>query len=235
MANLLTDTGRVEQSVPLLREAFATNPNHPELLWELGYAYRSAGMLEQSVAECERARQLDPGVKINSSALNSLLYLGQYDAFLDRLPNTEDVAFISFYRGFAFYHRNERERARANFDHAYQLDPSLLQAQIGKAISFEIAGNTSKGLEMIRRAESRADERGVRDLEAIYKIAQAYSILGDQSSALRMLQRSLENGFFPYEYLVRDPLLRNLSGKPGFDSVMKIAQARQQTFQKKFF
>ena len=175
MANLLTDTGRVEQSVPLLREAYATNPNHPELLWELGYAYRFAGMLEQSVVECERARQLDPGVKINSSALNSLLYLGHYDAFLDRLPNTEDVAFISFYRGFAFYHKNERERARANFARAYELDPSLLHAQIGKAISFEISGNTAQGLEMLHKAERRVDERGVRDPEAIYKIAQAYS------------------------------------------------------------
>ena len=235
MANLLTDTGRVEQSVPLLREAYATNPNHPELLWELGYAYRFAGMLEQSVAECERARQLDPGVKINSSALNSLLYLGRYDAFLERLPNTEDVAFISFYRGFAFYHKNEREQARANFDHAYELDPSLLQAQVGKAISLEISGRTAQGIALLRKAEHRIDERGVRDPEAIYKIAEAYSILGDQESALRMLQRSVENGFFPYQYLVRDPLLHNLSGQQGFEAAIKTARTRQQAFQEKFF
>jgi len=235
MANLLTDTGRVEQSVPLLREAYATNPNHPELLWELGYAYRFGGMLEQSLAECARARQLDPGVKINSSALNSLLYLGRYDAFLERLPNTEDVAFISFYRGFAFYHKNEREQARANFDHAYELDPSLLQAQVGKAISSEISGRTAQGIALLRKAEHRVDERGVRDPEAIYKIAEAYSILGDQESALRMLQRSVENGFFPYQYLVRDPLLRNLSGQQGFEAAIKTARTRQQAFQEKFF
>ena len=42
MANLLTDTGRVEQAVPLLREALRTNPNNAEIHWELGYAYRFA-------------------------------------------------------------------------------------------------------------------------------------------------------------------------------------------------
>jgi predicted Zn-dependent protease len=30
MANLLTDTGKVEQSVPLLRDALKTNSNHAE-------------------------------------------------------------------------------------------------------------------------------------------------------------------------------------------------------------
>ena len=93
-ANWLTDTGRVEESVPLLRKALHTNPSHAEVHWELGYAYRFAGMLRDSVAECERAREIDPGVKLNSSALNSYLYLGQYDRFLQSLPKTDDTAFI---------------------------------------------------------------------------------------------------------------------------------------------
>jgi TolB-like protein len=44
LANMYTDTGRVEKAVPLLREALKTNPNHAEIHWELGYAYRFAGM-----------------------------------------------------------------------------------------------------------------------------------------------------------------------------------------------
>ena len=45
LANLLTDTGRVEQAVPLLRSVLQDNPNNAEAHWELGYAYRFAGML----------------------------------------------------------------------------------------------------------------------------------------------------------------------------------------------
>jgi DNA-binding winged helix-turn-helix (wHTH) protein/TolB-like protein len=96
MANLLTDTGRVEQAVPLLRDALKANPNQAEVHWELGYAYRFAGMLVESVEQCERARALDPEVKLNTSAFNAYLYLGQYDRFLESLPKGGDVAFIVF-------------------------------------------------------------------------------------------------------------------------------------------
>ena len=76
LANLLVDTGKVEQAVPLLRDALRTNGNSAAAHWELGYAYRFAGMLNESVAECERARQLGL-VKANGSVLNTYLYLGQ--------------------------------------------------------------------------------------------------------------------------------------------------------------
>ncbi len=57
LANLLIDTGKVEEATPLLREALKNNPNHAAMHWELGYAYRFAGMLVESAAECERARK----------------------------------------------------------------------------------------------------------------------------------------------------------------------------------
>ena len=49
LANLLVDTGKVEQAVPLLRDALKTNGNYAAAHWELGYAYRFAGMLDESV------------------------------------------------------------------------------------------------------------------------------------------------------------------------------------------
>ena len=109
MANLLTDTGRVEQAVPLLRSVLQDSPNNAEAHWELGYAYRFAGMLKESVEECEKARQNNPQVKISSSAINGYLYLGEYEKFLQSLP-ANDSAYILFYRGLAEYYLNHRER-----------------------------------------------------------------------------------------------------------------------------
>jgi DNA-binding winged helix-turn-helix (wHTH) protein/TolB-like protein/Tfp pilus assembly protein PilF len=63
LANLLVDRGKVEQAVPLLRDALKTNPTHAAIHWELGYAYRFAGMLKESVAECERAPDRSAGSK----------------------------------------------------------------------------------------------------------------------------------------------------------------------------
>ena len=235
LANFFTDTGRAEQAVPLLREALKTNPDRAEVHWELGYAYRFGGMLKESLAECGRARELDPLVKLNNSALNAYLYLGRYDEFLQSLPKTSETAFILFYRGFGEYHKKDWEAAARDFDRAFELDPSLLQAQVGKSLSYAIAKKAAKGLQILHEAEDKIKERDVRDSEAIYKIAQAYSVLGDRASAIRVLGYSIQHGFFAYPYFTADPLLANLHDEPEFARLMKMAQERHQEFRKTFF
>jgi DNA-binding winged helix-turn-helix (wHTH) protein/TolB-like protein/Tfp pilus assembly protein PilF len=234
LANLLVDTGKVEQAVPLLRDALKTNPNYASTHWELGYAYRFAGMLEESVAECERARQLDPFVKgANGSVLNTYLYLGQYKEFLQSLP-VDDSSFILFYRGFGEFHEKEFDQAARDFDRAYELDPTLY-AGIGKALSDSIHQRKAEGLDLLGRLESKIREQGVGDPEAIYKIAQAYAVLGDKVSALRALRMSVEFGFFAYPYLSKDPLLNELHGDPEFDQILNIARQRHEAFKSSFF
>lgn len=148
LANLLVDTGKVEQAVPLLPDALKTNGNYAPAHWELGYAYRFAGMLNESVSECEQARQLDPFVKGNGSVLNTYLYLGQYRKFLDSLP-VDDSSFILFYRGFGEFHEREFDQTSKDFDRAYQLDPTLYTG-IGKALSDSIQRRKEDGLDLLR-------------------------------------------------------------------------------------
>jgi len=234
MANLLTDTGRVEQAVPLLRSVLQTSPNSAEAHWELGYAYRFGGMLKESVAECEEARQYNPQVKINSAALNSYLYQGEYAKFMQSLPSNDSV-YILFYHGFGQYYLNNYERAAKDFDHAFERDPSLLPADVGKALSYSIRHDNASGLELLRQTEGKIEERGVTDAEGIYKVAQAYAVLGDKTSALHMLRHSIGGGFFCYPYFVRDPLLQNIRNEPEFQALMSQARERHEQFKARFF
>ena len=82
-------------------------------------------MLKESASECEQARQIDPLVKGNGAVLNSYLYLGKYDEFLQSLPDVNDSPFLLFYRGFGEYHLKDWKRAAKDFDRAYKLDPTL--------------------------------------------------------------------------------------------------------------
>jgi len=234
LANLLIDTGKVEQAVPLLRETLKNNPNNAALYWELGYAYRFAGMLRESVEQCERALQIDPLVKGNGAVLNAYLYLGEYDKFLRSLPEADDAAFILFYRGFGEYHLKKWDVAAKDFDRAYTLDPTLY-TQIGKAFSEGIARKNPEGLELLRQLEDKIQKRGVSDPEATYKIAQGYAVLGDKVSALRMLRASIEHGFFAYPYFMNDPLLGSIHGEPEFQELMSIANQRYTAFKNRFF
>jgi DNA-binding winged helix-turn-helix (wHTH) protein/TolB-like protein len=235
LANMYTDTGRVEKAVPLLRDALKTNPNHAEIHWELSYAYRFAGMLPESVAEAERARQLDPGVKLNTSTPNGYLYLGQYDRFLQSLPRTDDAALIVFYRGLGEYYRKNFDQAATNFDHAFALDRSLLQAETGRAISLWIGRQNAAASGILHALDARINERGVIDPEAMYKVAQAYAIIGDKASALRILGQSIDDGFFPYPYFATDPLIDDLRSESAFAQLMSVARQRHERFKSLFF
>jgi TolB-like protein len=234
MANLFTDGGRVEQAVPLLRGVLASNPNKAEAHWELGYAYRFGGMLDDSVRECELARRIDPEVKINSSALNSYFYRGQYDAFLASLPRIDSV-YILFYRGLGEYYKQDYANATAHWDRAFAQDPSLLQAEIGESMADGIRRRNDEGLRLLHATEGKIEARGVTDAEGIYKVGQAYAVLGDKTSALRLLRRSIEGGFFCYPYFVSDPLQETLHGDPAFEQLMELARQRHEQFRSRFF
>jgi TolB-like protein/Flp pilus assembly protein TadD len=234
MGNMLTDTGRVEQAVPLLRSALQNSPNNAELHWEIGYAYRFAGMLPESVAECEKARENDPDVKSNSSALNAYLYLGQYEKFLQSLPAKES-AYVVFYRGLGEFYLGRRGQATRDFDRAYLLDPALLQAKIGKAIGDDVEGHHAEGIDLLSQTEDQMEGRGVGDAEGMYKVAQAYAAMGDKSSSLHMLRHTIEGGFFCYPCFVSDPMLESIRNEPEFRRLVGEARERHEEFKTRFF
>jgi len=58
---------------------------------------------------------------------------------------------------------------------------------------------------------------------------------GDTASALRVLRGSVEGGFFPYPYLVTDPLLESLRKEAKFAQIVGVSRRRYQAFRERFF
>jgi hypothetical protein len=110
-----------------------------------------------------------------------------------------------------------------------------LYAGIGKALSDSIHQRREEGLGLLRGLEAKFIERGVGDPEGAYKIAQAYAVLGDNTSALRVLRMSVESGFFSYPYIAKDPLLSDLHSEPEFDQILDGARQRYEAFKSAFF
>ena len=179
-------------------------------------------------------RQNDPNVKINTSALNAYLYLGEYDKFLQSLPG-KDSAYILFYRGLAEYYLGRGETAAEHFDHAYSLDPSLMPARIGKALSESIAGSATTHSFFLARRKTKWKLAEWPIPNSNIKMAQAYAVLGEKSAALHMLQRTVEGGFFCYPCLLSDPLLASIRSIPEFQRLTSEARQRHEQFKAKFF
>ncbi|MDQ3474047.1 MAG: winged helix-turn-helix domain-containing protein [Acidobacteriota bacterium] len=232
LANFLTENNRVEEAVPILREVIEANPNHPFARWELSYAYRYAGMLDDSISEGESALRLY--AHLTGHRFNSYLYAGQYEKFLNSLPMRDD-AYTLFYRGLGNYYLKDWTSASLYFDRAYQLDSTAAVSQIGKTLALGIAGRNREGIELLKTAERRLDSGPPGDGEISYKLAQSYSVLGDRPSGLRLLRRSIEQGFFSYPYFTSDPLLGSLRGEAQYATLIEQARRRHGEFKRKFF
>jgi DNA-binding winged helix-turn-helix (wHTH) protein/TolB-like protein/tetratricopeptide (TPR) repeat protein len=229
MAKLFTETGRVEQAVPMLLDLVTANPNMAEAHWELSYAYRYAGLLEESKREGNLALEINS--KPESHQFNTYLYSGEYQKFIDSLPVRED-AYVVYYRGLAQYYLGDMNQAAAAFDRAYELNQASVITQIGKALRFAIAGQNRHGIQMLKTAEARVAKPGIGDGEITYKLAQAYDALGDKESALQALDRSIDQGFFCYPYFAADPLLKTLRSEPGCAAILEKAHRRQEAFER---
>jgi hypothetical protein len=142
---------------------------------------------------------------------------------------------IIFYQGFGEFYKKNWDAAAEHFDRAIELDPNLFQAQIGKAFGLGIHHRIAEGLTLLHQVETKINDRGVGDPEASYKIAQAFAVLGDGKSALRVLKNSIDSGFFSYPYFMTDPLLDSLRTSPEFDKLMAAARQRHEAFAKAFF
>lgn len=232
LANFLTENNRVEEALPMLRRVVEENPNHPLARWELSYAYRYSGMLDQSIAEGESALQLEPNIK--GHLFSSYLYAGQPEKFVNSLP-MRDEAYILFYRGLGHYYLKDWSRARVYFDRGHQLDPSALVSQLGQVLKLAMDGRNREGLDLLKVTENKLQKDPFGDGELSYKLAECYSVLGDKPSALRLLKKSVGQGFFCYPYFLSDPLLEHVRREPEYASLIDVARQRHQRFKQTFF
>lgn len=235
MADLLTESNRVEEAVALLRGALEHSPRNADALWGLGYAYRFAGLLDESLAAHQRSGAIDPFMLGGGNLMIADLYKGEYQRFLDSFKLDAQSAYQTFYAGFARYHLRQFADAARAFDEAFAMDGTMLQARVGKVLSYLIAGDRAAAARLLRSTELQSTEREVTDAEGLFRIAQAYAVIGNSSSALRLLERSIDGGFFCVPYFERDPLLESIRTEPEYRRLLERARLRHEAFKQRFF
>ena len=235
MANVLIESNRVEDAVPLLRGVLEETPRSADVLWELAYAYRFAGLLDESLSASERGATMEPFALGGANIPLAQLYKGEYQRFLDGFRLDSQSAYQQFYTGLAHYYLKRFPEAALAFDHAYSLDQSMLHTRVGKALSVLISGDRNAAARVLQLTELESTEGKVSDAEALFRIAEAYAVLGDRGGALRVLGRSIEGGFFCYPYFARDPLLESIRSVPEFQSLLERARERHEAFRRRFF
>jgi len=230
LAIQMMEHGELDKSVVTLREELRRHPDEPLAHWWLTEAYLYGGMLEESIAEGERALALDPMVN-SGSTFNTYLHAGDYQKFLSTLPAGEGARTI-FYRGLCHLYMGDDAGAAAEFERAYAEDPSLLHAKYGRAFLYAIRHQFTEGREYLGELERTSP---VADGEMLYKMAQAYATLGDTPSAVRLLHAAMDHNFYCYACFVRDPLMASLHGESRYTELLNLAFNRNEAFKHEYF
>lgn len=230
MAVPMMEAGDLDQAIVALREELRLNPNEPLAHWWLTEAYLYGGMLEESIAEGERALRLDPLVNVGST-FNTYLHAGEYQKFLSTLPPGESAR-TTFYRGLCFLYMKDESRAAGEFERAYALDPSLMHSNYGKAFLYAIRRQPAEGLRYLRDLEQKTP---AVDGEMLYKLGQAYALLGDTPSSLRLLCEAINHRFYCHACFARDPLLASLHGETEYAQLVNLARERHEAFRSRYF
>ena len=225
-----TKSGQIEKALEVTKKILEINPNYPMALFSLGYIYRYAGMNTEAVLVMEKAFATNPGNWFRSLSM-SYYYLGDYEKALHFLDIIEPDNWAIGMRGYYLFKQGKEEEALKNFNQLIDRDPDGfwgLFSRIEKAI---IEGDTLKALEFMEKRE----QVNLIDGEPLFFLAMDYAVIGDKDGCNRVLQRSIDAGYFNYPVMLSNPSLKNMQDNPEFQRILAQAKAKHEAFKEKFF
>ena len=193
----------------------------------LGYVLRYAGLLDESMRECETALSLDPGnFGLRSCSL----------AFAAMGNPERAIAFVSLDAGSDWYKRNiprflwsEGKLAEARV--AIHKLPANRNVPFLSACSDLPLPAQSPSAELNRLArETEPAMLSNPDAENRYLFATEFAFCGQKDAAVRLLKSAIDGRYCAYQGLQKDHLLVSLRGTPEYAQLLAAAKKCRDDF-----
>ncbi len=216
LAYLLADCNLAEDAMVRLLDRAKTSSADPELFASLVHVCRFCGLLEASVAAHGRAHQLDPPVR--TSICHTFLLLGEYYRALDM--SREVLGYIGPLALLLVGRRQEAVAlARRTEETSVPLPYVRCVFSAARALAEE---RRAEAIELTERAATLI----TTGPEELFQLARHFAYLRECERALAILRRAVEEGFFCYPALLRDPWLNSVRSQPRFEATLKTALER---------
>jgi TolB-like protein/predicted Ser/Thr protein kinase len=239
---LQVDQGRTLDALRRLLDRAHSRRSDPELFAGLGHVCRYCGLLQAALRAQQEARRLDP--QIPTTINHTYFMLGDYQKAFDFSSGdfgyAQGVTLAMLGRAEeAISHLRQREQGTWRLGMLGSPALSVLvegdrpqsREQVTLRHSLLYMASLRALLEGNREGSLAACEelrKGTfRDPEGIFYLARELSFLGEQDRALEILSRAINNGFFCYPAMVRDPWLDSIRGRSEFTTLLQQAQAKQ--------
>jgi serine/threonine protein kinase len=206
------DQGRSLDAMKRLLDRAQGRRSDAELFAGLGHVCRYCGLLQPALVAHQEARRLDP--LISTSVMHTYFMLGDYQRALESSGSD-----YGYGMGLVLAMLGRVEEAVSTLRQRELAKPWRLGKLYLTSLRTLLEGNRKESLavsEELRKAT-------FRDPEGMYYLARQFGYLGEETSALDMLTRAIDNGFFCHQTMLRDPWLDALRGRNEFTALLNKA------------
>jgi len=229
LANIYTETNRIEKALELTEQMLGINPNNAEAHYSLGYIYRFTGMLNESIREMEKAVALEPQNPRFRTLGITYINIGEYEKALDALEAFEESPFAMAYKGMVLLRQNNPVQAVEYFNQVIDMEHETLWRLVSIANKAYIEGNINEGLIAVNKLE----QANVTDAEAWYGWASHYALLGNREGCIRSLQKAVDGGYYNYPFMSIDSYLDSMRDDAEFQIILEEARKKHIAFKKR--
>ena len=225
-SNLITarvERGELGRAYDAATDLVRRRPQSADAHFALSYVFRYAGMLDQAMRECNKARELDPGNFSFRSCAWAFLWEGKTDRandFVHLDAGSEWAAWVAPYIYVAEGRISEAREAARDMGKASSYHRDLM-------LACTAAQRPSDFDKIVRESESSVMIEP--DAEAWYRIGALMAYCGQKEPALRLLKAAVQQNYCAYSALLDDPLLKDLRKETAFSEVLTAASACQAT------
>ena len=197
-------------------------PESAQAHFTMGYVYRYAGMLEDSMRECETALRLDPGNYFFRSCAWAFLNMGKMQRAWDFVRLDTGSEWANWVTPSILLREGKMGEAREAVTKVlptprYHRD--LLEAVVGLRPPSELDRMAREATTLVAAGE---------DPETSYEQGAEFAIAGKKDAALHLLRMAIVQNYCAYSALENDPALDKVRATPEFGQLLKAARSCQE-------
>lgn len=198
--------------------AVALDPNYAPTYHYRGIVLAMHGLTERSLAELQRAQQLEPlWMAPRAATGNTLVYARRYDeaiAYLNKALALDDRADNArTFLGRAYLHSGRYDQALQEFAKRRALAPGSY-GDVAQALA--LSGRRQEALEELERLRELSATRHVQALD----FATVYASLGEKEKAFEWLERAYQDRSTNLGFLAQDPTFDALHADARFNALV---------------
>ncbi|HEX2454887.1 MAG TPA: protein kinase [Vicinamibacterales bacterium] len=225
------ERGALADTVRYLTKALELDGSDADALFFRGIALEAAGQGEAAIAAGRRFLDVDPLSPMAGVLLNSAhWFVGRPHEGLDThehglvLDPENPIIHWSLGYTYALLGRLADARVQAQWMQAHV--PQMPYTVQLVALLEGLAGRTADACAALATLPDMSFDGHIT-----FHLSESFAVAGDIPTALRLLARAVEHGFYPHQYIaVYCPFLASLRGIAGFDGIVARAAERVAAF-----